>query len=214
MNGFEKVTSAMDAAEAAVTFREILEVKAGGSPRELNEVSLSRVYQHTKGERSWSILTSWRSGNSPQENRADFGQLKGLIRSLGLGFFRLLGHWRECQNKQVAYSDCPESDLVDSQEPSLFVIGITKQQAVKLMRRYNQDAIVYSGPETDNQVTLIEHPAKETNIGKFHPGRVAQAYSRLKGRPFAFEGFEYIAQGHVEAMVEQVFWRDREDMDA
>lgn len=210
MTRFDKTMRAMDEAEAVVSFREVLEAKADGCPVLLNEVSLSRVYRHvTKGE-PWAIITSWRAGLSPAENRKRLGQLQGQIRSLGLGFFKLMGHWRECQDDSIPYKDCPPDQLVDAVEPSLFVPGLKQRDAVRLMARYDQDAIVYAGPETDGKVSLLYRQGGQDLIGTFHPGRIAQAYSRLKGRTFTFEGFEYVAQGHVEAMVEQVFWREQE----
>ena len=72
-------------------------------------------------------------------------------------------------------------------EPSLFVPGIDYNLAVKLMNDYSQFAIVYSGPETNDKISLIEKGGKQTNLGKFKPQKIAQFYSKVKGKSFVFE---------------------------
>jgi hypothetical protein len=194
------------------TFQMVLEAKSLGCLESLNEASLGRVFQHIKnaGEKSWAIITSWRAGIPKRENMSRMQKLKQGVRSLGLGFFGLKGHWRECQNPNIEYKECPSDKLIDSVEPSLWINGITKAQAKKMMTRYEQDAIVFSGPETKGKVSLMFRKGAPMNIGKFHPGAIAQAYSQVKGRPFKFEAFEYPAQSHAEALIEQSYhpWDD------
>jgi len=189
-----------------VSFRDILEAR-GQNKEALNEMSLSRVWQHAKraGERSWAILTSWRYGKTNRQNMVQFKKLQQDVRSMGLGFFKLKGHWKECRRSDIPYKDCPKQDLIDSVELSLWVNGISKRDAEKLMKKYNQDGIVYAGPETKGNVYYVLRGGADQNIGKFKPNKIAQGYSELKGRPFVFEGFEYIAQGWVEGMIEQHF---------
>ena len=173
------------------SFKAVVLARANRSS--LNEVSLGRVYQHLQSanEKSFAILTSWRQGVSVQANNKSFEALKGKIRGSGLGFFKLVGHWKE------------EGQEEATAEPSLFVPGISKQQAVGLGLSYNQDAVIYGGPETQGLVTLIFKGGGEQSIGKFHPGRIAQAYSSLRGKTFTFEGFEYPAQTFVEGLIER-----------
>jgi hypothetical protein len=162
--------------------------------RALNEASLGRVYQHylkskDKNKGGFAILTSWRVGNSPAQNKADLRALKGAIRAAGLGFSKMKGHWRE--------KGQPEA----TPEPSLFVSGISFKLAHKLGNKYDQDAVIYGGPETNDKVVLIHKSGSTQNIGKFHPQKIAQAYSSIKGKTFIFEGFEYIAQSFMETLI-------------
>lgn len=185
-----------------VTYKEILEAKERGK-KDLNEASLGRVYQHTvrSGEKSYGILTSWRSTNNKATNLKNFAELQHTLGSLGLGFFKMKGHWQECQDPNVSYDECPPEELVDSAEPSLFVPGISRTQIEKLMNKYKQDAIIYSGPETEGNVTLIFRSGAEQNLGKFSPGKIAQAYSSVKGRNFIFE---YVAQTWSEKLIKSL----------
>ena len=177
-------------------FEAILRAKAQGLDA-LNEASLGRVYQHylKSKKTSFGILTSWREKEEDPknvENKRNFKALRNDIRSAGLGFFRLLGHWKQVGQDEV------------TAEPSLFVPGISKQLITKLSRKYDQDAVVWSGPETGGNVILIARGGSEQSIGKFHPGRIAQFYSSVRGGSFTFEGFEYPPQTSMQALLAQL----------
>lgn len=157
----------------------------------LDEASLGRVYQHIMGQKgitSWGMITAYRGVNSKKENITLNKKLKGDIRSENLGFFEVEGHWRECQDPNIDYNDCPDSKLKDSVEETLFVPNISKETIMSLCKEYNQDAVVYSGKETEGKVVLIFKNGGTSNIGsKFEPNKVAQAYSVVKNRSFLFK---------------------------
>jgi hypothetical protein len=190
-----------------VAVQDILKAKARGDWEAVNEASLGRVWQHMQksGKQSFAILTSWRAGKTKRENIADFKKLQGEVRSLGSGFFKLAGHWKECQDPDIPYEQCPKDQLVDAAEPSLFVTGLKLKDVKRLGARYEQDAIVFGGPETDGKVVLVKRGGGVSDIGSFSPSKVSQAYSRVRGRPFVFE---YVAQTWAEKMVEQSLGRD------
>lgn len=178
-------------------FRDILDAKKKGFP-ELNEASLGRVYQHVRKsgkDSSFAILTSWRGNLTPNKNKANFRALKSAIRGADLGFFKLKGWWQE------------EGTDEATAEPSLFVPDIPLDLARKLGKKYDQDAIIYSGAETNGKVALIFKNGSKQVIGKFHPQAIAQAYSSVKGKTFTFEGFEYVKSSAVEAMIEMYHGR-------
>jgi hypothetical protein len=183
--------SDMDHLPEETSFRAVLSARKDKDPVRLNEASLGRVYSHLQaaGDKSFAILTSWRQGVTDKVNRANLGELEASVRSAGLGFFKLLGHWKE-EGQEKATS-----------EPSLFVPGASKALATKLGTKYNQDAVIYAGPDTNGKVTLVFRDGGEQNLGKFNPGKIAQAYSSLRGRTFTFEGWEYPAQTFVEGLI-------------
>lgn len=157
----------------------------------LNEASLGRVYQHVMGQKgitSWGMLTAYRGANSKKENIELNKKLKSDIRSENLGFFSVEGHWRECQDPNIEYHDCPDSKLKDATEETLFVPNISKDTIASLCKKYNQDSVVYSGKETEGKVILIFRNGSTSVIGnKFEPNKVAQAYSVIKNRSFLFK---------------------------
>jgi len=147
----------------------------------MDEASLSRAYQHVveKKSESWGMVTAYRYANSKKENLAANKQLEQDIRKMGYGFFKVEGHWQECQDKNVSYVDCPKDKLVDSTEESLFVPNIKKEEMEKLCKKYEQDAVIYG--DKDNDAHLVYKNGNSENIGKFQPGKVSQAYSKVKG---------------------------------
>lgn len=187
---------------------DLLIAKKLGDKPGIHEASLGRFMQHAERatEVGFAILTNWRQEFSKKENLADFKELKTTLRGRGLGFNVLNGHWQECQDPTVAYDDCPKEELVDAIEPSLFVTGIDLELAKRLGNQYEQDAIVFAGPETKGQVTLLFRDGSQVELGEFSPMSIGQAYSELKGgRSFRFEYLEWPTQGRAEALIESRF---------
>jgi len=190
---------------------DLLIAKKLGDKTGIHEASLSRVMQHVENaeERGFAILTSWRQTFSKEENLARFKELKASVRGKSLGFNVLNGYWLECQDPVVSYDDCPKEELVPAIEPSLFITGIDLVTAHGLGNEYDQDAVVYAGPDTEGHTTLLFRDGGQTDLGEFSTTSIGQAYSELKsGRTFRFEHFEWPTQGRTEAMIEQRF-RDK-----
>jgi len=147
----------------------------------LDEASLSRAYQHVvdKKSPSWGMITAYRYANSKKENLQANKRLEQDLRKMGHGYFKVEGHWQECQDKDVSYVDCPKDKLQDSTEESLFVPNITKDQIGDLCKKYEQDAVIYG--DKDSDAHLVFKNGSSENIGKFQPGKISQAYSKVKG---------------------------------
>lgn len=158
-------------------------------PYKLDEASLARAYQHVveKKVSSWGMLTAYRYANSKKQNLEANKKLESDLRAKGYGFFKVEGHWQECQDADLNYVDCPKDKLQDSIEVSLFVPSLKKEDAKSLCKKYEQDAVIYGGPETKGNAHLIFKNGTEDNIGVFQPGKVSQAYSKIKGgKTFVF----------------------------
>lgn len=194
-------------------FLDILTAKQYGNKQAVHEASLARIMQHAQNapEKGFAILTSWRQALSRPQNLSRFMQLKAAVRGKGLGFNTLVGHWQECQDPAVPYDQCPKDQLVDATEPSLFIVGMTLDDAKALGNAYDQDAIVFSGPETGGKVVLVFKDGGTMDIGGFNPMAISQAYSELKGgkdkarRFFKFEYVEWPTQGNAESLMEQSY---------
>jgi hypothetical protein len=156
----------------------------------LDEASLGRVLQHIQGKKNvknWGMLTAYRYVNTPNQNKKLNRQLETDLRALGHGFFKVEGHWVECQDGNLSYADCPPNLLKDAIEESLFVPNITAKEIHKLGKKYGQDAVIFGGEQTKGNATLIFKDGKVENIGKFSPNKIQQAYSKLKGgKTFVF----------------------------
>lgn len=155
----------------------------------LDETSLSRVYQHVEGNpnSSWGVVSAQRMVLPKQENEARTERLKKEIRRRGYGFFEMEGHWLECQDPNVPYSKCPEDKLVDAVERSFFVPNISQQEVKELGDMFEQDAVLYGGPDTQKRAQALHRSGEVYDLGRFTPNTIAQGYSRLKnGKPYTF----------------------------
>lgn len=158
-------------------------------PYKLDEASLARAYQHVVEKKvpSWGMLTAYRYANTKKQNIEANKKLEADLRGRGYGFFKVEGHWQECQDSNLNYVDCPPEKLQDSIEVSLFVPHMTKDDVKSLCKKYEQDAVIYGGADTKGDAHLIFKNGTEDNIGKFQPGKVEQAYSKFKGgKTFVF----------------------------
>ena len=178
----------------------------------INEASLGRVYQHVtkNASESFAIITAFRGGFSKQENISRNKSLEGNVRSLGLGFFKVKGYWVECSDSSLDYDSCPEDKKVPVVETSLFIPNISQKDAVRLGKLYDQDAIIYQGKETNDKVELISKSGKTlAKLGEFSPNKIKQAYTKVKGKSFTFEGFEYRPSGMLSNIAFESYLKQR-----
>lgn len=187
-----------------MTLEELANIIKTGDRAKISEASLNRVYQHVKGTASdsFAIITAFRGGFSKKENLDRNKKLESDIRSLGLGFFKVKGYWVECQDDSVEYTNCPPDMLESVVEISFFVPNITKKDGIRLAKKYNQDAIVFEDRASDDGVVLLSKSGKTIlKLGKFSPNKIKQAYTKLRGRTFTFEGFQYMPTGQLESLL-------------
>lgn len=198
------------------TIQEILTAQINNQKKELFEFSLSRIMKHVQNAKTtgFAILTSWRKSKDKPSNLGDFASLKNLVKQKGLGYVQLRGHWRECQDPNVAYDKCPPDQLEDSLEPILFVIGVDAATAKEWGQQFDQDAVLYDGPETNGNAELFFRDGSTMALGAFSPMTVAQAFTDYRAtktgtpRYFAFEGISYPAQTYMEKMIEQQLFKN------
>lgn len=167
-------------------------MEKGCSIVRLDEASLGRVLQHVQGKKNvkrWGVLTAYRYGNTPAENKEANKKLQQQIRAKGLGFFELEGHWQECQDKRVNYFDCPKDQLKDSVEIAIFVPNITLKDLHQLGNEYQQDSVLYGGDDTKGKGMLVYKNGRVESVGDFHPDNIQQAYSKMRNtkKVFAFQ---------------------------
>ena len=179
---------------------DLTDILEADTPKRINETSLGRIYQHFKnsGKTSWAILTSWRQALSDEENYINLKKLKSWIKIWS--YFRLIGHGQE---------DDKDGTIVPVEEPSFFVIGIPLKEALAIAKKFNQLAITYSGPETNQEIWIVKQDgtvADSDRMKDFHPGKIAKFYSKVRGRPFFFES---VAEGWIEGV-----WRERHEATA
>lgn len=167
-------------------------IKAGRY--DLNEASLGRIYQHVVSNpkmKKWGVVTASRGELTSAENKQRNKDLEKELRELGYGFVHVDGMWQECRKPDTEYKDCPDDMKVPTEEKSLFIPNISKEDVIALGNKYQQDSVLFADEETKakGEATFIDSKSGESfNIGKFSPGKIAQGYSKLKGgQVFTFE---------------------------
>jgi len=156
----------------------------------IDESSLGRVYQHVSGNpnvNSWGMMSGFRAANTKQQNKKASKQLESDLRGMNLGFFKVEGHWKECQDSNISWQECPPDKLKDSVEESYFIPNIEEDALLMLTKKYNQDAAVYGDKENKGRAQLLFKNGNKEDIGQFNANKISNAYSKLKGdRSFLF----------------------------
>ena len=159
----------------------------------LKEASLSRIWKHIEDGRPFGMITAFRKDYSKRDNMARNKKLEASIRAAGYGFFRMEGHYIE---------DYGTSDAQDVIEQSFFVIGDAgdmedptnfKEFLKWEGKRFDQDSIFYYDIEIEQGVLIgtnhTGYPGwnKVEKLGKWHPSKVGEFYSKMKRSTFVFE---------------------------
>ena len=181
------------------------------------ESSLTRML--SLSSMPWVIITAYRKLNADGSDRTQKEninynlELRSKFNSMKMGVYQLIGHWKECKDKDISYQECPESDKVDVVERSYFV-PMPKEMAVDKFKEillsvgneYQQDAIVFSDGK---DISLLFRNGNQSLLGKnINLNQIGQAYSQhiLKQNvPFVFEGFmQYhgnIARAYTKGLI-------------
>ena len=175
---------------------------------QIHEASLKRVMSHVSGKTatSFGIVTSFRGGLTKKENLANNKKLGNMIRSFGYGFFKLDGHWLECNDDSIEYKDCPDSEKTEVREPSYFIPNITRDHIIQLGKKFNQDSVVYKGSvykgkDTDGKIEIISKSGQTiAKLNKLTVGALSQGFSKVKGKSFTFEGYQWKPTGLLTNM--------------
>lgn len=171
--------------------------------KNINESSLSRVWQHAKSDRPFALFTAFRNEVSDDEkerrniNVTRNKEAANILRSVGYGYFFVDGYWIENEGTE---------DEVEVAEDSIFVIGDAdkEEKFVKLIvalgKEYNQDAVLI---KTSEGVHLYNQAGRKiADIGTLVPGKMGDIYTKLRGKnqTFVFEA-ERSDSGFAGAMV-------------
>ena len=154
---------------------------------QIQEASLSRVWQHTQSDRPIALLTAFRGEYDREENVRRNKQLAATVRKLGYGFFFVDGYWIENQGT-------PEE--VHVSEDSLFVIAPEgsdekfRQQMIELGGKYNQDGVLVK--DKDGAKVYDKSGGVMFDVGTLSPGKAGEMYTKLrnnkKSNTLVFEG--------------------------
>lgn len=153
--------------------------------------SLSRVHSHIKN-RNVGFISANRNDLSNEENNKNHESLKKDIRSHGFGYVHVKGTYPEKHADGSTKQGEERSFMITSKPEHKEKLHKT---LMKLGKKYNQDSVAFKGHD-DKDVHLHTTTARSsedkvghsTNVGTFHPGRISDYMTQLKGkRNFVFE---------------------------
>ena len=161
----------------------------------ISEASLSRLVSMVQNK-DFCIATAFRSNFSKKQNRQRNKELFSMLQGKQMGGYMLVGHWQEAPDG-TDWKDASPEQLQDITEESvLFVRPDSMPQeefismAVEIAKKFNQDAVIVG--LNKKGVFLYFKDGGNEQIGRdFNVGKIAQAYSQLRGgnqTPFVFEG--------------------------
>lgn len=182
----------------------------------IKEAGLHRLITRVN-VKDFAIGSAWRNKYPRSENKVRQRQLHDMIKSQGMGRYRLVGCWRETPDG-VSY-DADKEELADLVEDSVLFIrpddmerGEFIEFVVEVCKNFNQDTVIIgldkggeqeyisTSKKSDDQresvpntnVYLYDKQVDRTKVGDKHTvNQIAQAYSRMRGKeniPFVFEG--------------------------
>jgi hypothetical protein len=99
------------------------------------ESSFSRVWHHIDNAKTFAVISAFRGFNESKENLALHQRLKNDVRVLGLGYVE--------QESGYTYKEPKTGEDSTVEERSLFIPGITFDQAVTLGNKYGQETIIF-----------------------------------------------------------------------
>jgi hypothetical protein len=113
------------------------------------ESSLSRVWKQVEdNKRSFAVVSASRKSNSRETNEKNYIELIGIVREWGYGYIKLRGGYIETEG------------FVS--EKSLFIPSISKEGAIELGKRFDQDSVLFK----DGDEFIAIGTNKDTGVGK------------------------------------------------
>ena len=153
----------------------------------INEVKLSRVWQHFKSDKCIVIFTAFRDERTYEENIRLNKKFAAELKSKKFGYFYVEGHFPENEGTE---------DEVEVKEDSIFAIA-SKEKCKelidlthKLANSADQDSIIVKDSSGEIYF-LLKSGKKEVLKGEIKPGKLGKFYTKLRNKSdsniFVFE---------------------------
>lgn len=113
--------------------------------RQIAEGGLARIYAHVNDDdKTFAMISAYRHENTKEENNRQTMLLTHDLVHMGLGSIKMEGGY-------VEVSD--DGKEVPVTERSFFVPNITKEQAIELCAKYNQDSVLFKDKDGMRYIT-------------------------------------------------------------
>lgn len=170
-------------------------------PKRLTELSLSRILRKLSEGTSFTLITAYRLEKivdgkrvnvTSSENSAAQERLHNTFRSMGFAATRTIGAFRMDDPKRPG-----EKDLV--KEPTLFVVGISREQTLKRARKFGQESAIWG--EYGKSINVIYADGRAEYLGKrITLKTLSAACDHIKDKRLTFESLSYVPHGFIGAL--------------
>jgi len=168
----------------------------------INEVKLSRVYNHFTSNKPVGIITAFRGERTMKDNISANQQLASSLRNAGFGFVWVDGAWVENQGTDKESHEEETSIMVvgnEGDDDKMFTL--LKSES----RKYEQDGFLFKS--SDGPAGVYDSSGNEImSFNRINIDKLSSVYTRLrqgshKGRSFFF-GSERPMKGFMSRLME------------
>lgn len=135
--------------------------------KDINESSMSRIYQKLIDDSSCALISTYRSERSENENRKLLQELKQDVR-VKFGFIEFIARWSE---------KLDDNKVVASDERSLLIPNISLAESMQLAKKYNQASFIYKDKEGCREICATKFESWDSNGKIYMPGEVVRTFN-------------------------------------
>ena len=153
--------------------------------RDLSEGGMSRVVRNSKS-RSTAVMTASRGNKSNKQNKAANKDLQKKVRSLGYGYRKVEGSYKE-KGDDGKEKNVKEKSIVVNAPKKKF--RKFKKQMKRLGKAANQDTVITKKAKSSAQLnpTNKRGGKKSIRIGRVKPNTTSpEGQTRVKGKTYTY----------------------------
>lgn len=155
-----------------------------------------------------AIFIASRSENSEAQNDKGNAEIRSELKRLKVGYRIAKGHWPELiDGEKVNHIDDSAIVIMPSDEEEFL-----EKFSINVCRKYNQDGVFFK--KSSGEVGIFDKHGNFEKIGnEFHPDKVSDYMTEIKGKSFVFEEIsDYIPQGIASFIDAQKAYYSRKNL--
>ena len=138
----------------------------------ISEIGTNRILSHLSDDKTMAVVSTYRTERTEDENRSLLKRFKAEVRDMKLGFSELVSKWVE---------EDDEGKMISSDERSLAVYGISREDALEFGRQYQQSSILFK--DSTGCYELCTCAFTDYDGNKFSPGDVVRKFNIGGSKP-------------------------------
>jgi hypothetical protein len=132
----------------------------------VSEIGTSRLLKHFTDDKTMAVISTYRTERTEAENRSLLKRFKAEVRDMKLGFSEFVSKWVE---------EDGDGNMVSSDERSLAVYDISREDAMEFGRQYQQSSILFKDSTGCYEICTCAFIDYDGN--KFSPGDVVRQFN-------------------------------------